>query len=131
MEGMWYYVGTFDHRADYLCLLCPDYKPEEAIYRISFLPGSKLNSAINFMRGEASFSLANIKELDNGFFADFSLKNYRELNKPIETIEDGIFRSHLLKSTEIAYYELSQKGFDASLQLQFDQNQYLYFVRKS
>jgi hypothetical protein len=125
--GEWRYVGTFDHRANYACYICPGFDYEKTIYRINLSEDKSIKTQINFMRGEGNYVLKE-KEITQQFAVyDLALNDYRELNKPVETIEDGVFRKAFLASYSLAVSR--EKEYD-HIQLQFNDNEFLLLVKK-
>lgn len=127
--GEWRYVGTFDHRADYECYICPSFDFEKSIYRLTLNGDNSLSTQINYMRGEGKYELSLSDPKDSRHTFNISIKDYKELNKPIETFADSVFRNAFLASYWISTGE-QLKEYD-QLQLQFNENQFLLFVRKN
>lgn len=127
--GEWRYVGTFDHRANYACYVCPAFNYETAKYRITFEEQGVLNTAINLMRGKGDYILVEIENNSNYKSWDFEIEDYIELNKPPETVENSIFRNKLLNGFVLGYV-IDESSKYRSIQIQFNDNEYLYFVQE-
>lgn len=129
LTGEWRYVGTFDHRAYYSCYICPGFDFEKSIYRINFKVDNSFTTQINYMRGEGKYELNLRDKAGNMPIYNLSINDYKELNKPVETNADGVFRSAFLKSYWLTIGE-QEMGYD-QLKLQFNENEFLHFVKKN
>jgi hypothetical protein len=127
--GEWRYVGTFDHRANYACYICPEFDFDKTIYRISLKPDKSLTTEINLMRGVGLYEVTLRDPKSNNSIYDISINEYRELNKPYETEADGKFRTAFLNSYWLSIVD-QKEGYD-QLQLQFNENEFLLFVKKN
>jgi hypothetical protein len=129
LKGEWRYVGTFSHLADYTCLVCPDFDYEKSLYRITFSDSSRLSARINLLIATGTYLVFPQEKMNGNDLGKFELTQLQILNKPPETAEDSQFQNRLRNSN--SYYVVYENdGPYDYLQLQFSENEYLYFVRK-
>lgn len=107
LTGEWLYVGTFSHLADYACYVCPDFKPEDVIYKLAFNANSNsINGQIRNLIITANYETELASEsTDEVQIGTFKITDFKVLNKPFETQEDGIFKNDLQR---IFSYRLAQ-----------------------
>lgn len=129
LAGEWRYVGTFDHRADYICLVCNEFDYDKSLYQITFNGDKAFTAKINLLLAEGSYQNNRERYEENQEWGYFSVTDLRILNKPPETEADGIFQQNLLDAKQYNLVTAGDGEYDF-LQLQFEEYKYLYFVRK-
>jgi hypothetical protein len=130
LVGEWRYVGTFSHRADYVCYVCDNFDYIKSIYRINFEDANNYSANINLLTAKGVYNIGldqNDGSVVSGTFENIDMQI---LNKPIETPADTKVKNMLLESTSF-YISLnsSKKGYD-ELTLSSNNDEYLLFVRK-
>ncbi|MDP5120594.1 MAG: hypothetical protein NWQ46_03280 [Spirosomaceae bacterium] len=109
LTGKWLYVGTFSHLANYACFVCPNFKPDDVIYKLTFNENAnsidgRVRNLIISANYETSLASESTKEIQIG---TFNITDFKVLNKPFETEEDGVFQTDLQKASS---YRLAQSG---------------------
>ncbi len=127
--GEWRYVGTFDHRANYDCYLCPDFGYEKSIYRINFEADGSFTGNINLLIVDGTYEITQKTSAQNSFDGSIVIKKYRLLNRPPETIADSDFQKLFNAVSYFNLYKGLPESFD-QLTLGNSSDQFLFFVRK-
>lgn len=130
LSGEWLYVGTFSHLANYACFVCPDFKPEDVIYKLTFNDNAnsingRVRNLIITVNYETELASESTKEVQIG---TFSISNFKVLNKPWETEEDRIFQNDLQKAFSYRLAQSTENKIYDELQLS-TKDDALIFVR--
>ncbi len=126
----WFYVGTFDNRANYACYICGGVNYEESIYKITFDQKGKFTGKINLLIAEGTYEISNTAAESYSLRGEIKIPKLQILNKPYETEEDSKFQA-LFASAEYFALNTGDKNqeFD-QLSLGNKGNEFLLFVRK-
>ncbi|MFB0948077.1 MAG: hypothetical protein QMB24_18315 [Spirosomataceae bacterium] len=130
LTGDWICVGTFSHLANYSCFVCPDFKPEDVIYKLTF------NENANSMNGrvrnliitanyETELASESTEEVEIG---TFNITDFKVLNKPWENEADWIFKNDLQKASSYRLDQSTENNRYDELQLSTNEDA-LVFVR--
>lgn len=130
LTGEWLYVGTFSHLANYACFVCPEFKPEDVIYKLTFNENAnsingRVRNLIITANYETELASESTKEVQIG---TFSISNFKVLNKPWETEEDRIFQNDLQKAFSYRLARSTENNRYDELQLS-TKDDALIFVR--
>lgn len=130
LTGQWLYVGTFSHLANYACFVCPNFKPEAVIYKLTFNDNAnsingRVRNLIITVNYETELASESTKEVQIG---TFSISNFKVLNKPWETEEDRIFQNDLQKAFSYRLAQSTENKIYDELQLS-TKDDALIFVR--
>lgn len=130
LVGEWRYVGTFSHRADYVCYVCDNFDYNKSIYRINFEDANTYSANINLLSAKGVYNVGLDQNDGSVVSGTFENNEMQILNKPFETAADSKVKNMLLESTGF-YISLNteEKGYD-ELTLSSNNDEYLLFVRK-
>lgn len=117
--GEWRYVGKFNHKADYKCIVCDNYDYENEKYRIKFLNEGVIEGQVNILILKGNYKLKENQ---------ISIENFERLNKPAETAADGSFIENFKNSN--SYSVGNMAGQYQYLQVEIPNENFLYFIRK-
>jgi hypothetical protein len=130
LTGDWIYAGTYSHLADYACFVCPDFKPEDVIYKLTFNESKnsisgRVRNLIITANYEVALARESTEEVEIGAF---DITKFKVLNKPFETEEDGIFQNDLQKAFSYRLAQSTENNHYDELQLSTNEDA-LVFVR--
>jgi hypothetical protein len=128
--GEWRYVGTFDHRANYACYICPNFDFKKSIYRIDFMENASFSGKVNLLIVAGNYDISQTISYINSYSGVIQIKNYRLLNKPPETEQDGDFQNLFKAITNFNISINAAQGFD-QLSLGNSSYDYILFARKN
>jgi hypothetical protein len=129
ISGDWVYVGTFDSRANYACYVCPDFKIEESIYKVTFKNEGFFNGRINLLIAEGLYAVSELKSEKNSLSGKISIDKLQIMNKPYETEADGKFQNLFQSSSAFMLNIGSDAESYDQLSLSNGSNDFLVFVR--
>lgn len=130
LTGEWLYVGTFSHLGNYACYVCPNFKPEDVIYKLTFDDNTKtINGRVRnlIIKAEYDTKLAG-ESTEEVRIGEFSITDFKVLNKPWENEEDAIFQANLKKASSFRLARSTENTRYDELQLSTNADA-LVFVR--
>lgn len=130
--GEWLYVDTYNNLADYGCYVCPNFKPEEVIYRLTFDDSKnsisgRVRNLIITANYQTTLARESTQEVQLG---TFKITDFKVLNKPWENEADGIFQDNLQKASSYRLAQSTENKIYDELQLGSGNDKTMYFVRK-
>lgn len=130
LQGEWAYVGTYDSRNTYPCLICDGFEPSAAIYTLNFLSENTYTGKVNLLIIKGEYVLSDIKNSEKGFTAGFENISMEILNKPYETEADGKVKNLLESATRVEIKSKNAVQIRDLLILSSDGFEYLVYARK-
>lgn len=129
LSGEWAYVGNFDHRADVVCMVCPGFKYDSSLYKLTFHANRTISGKVNLLIMGGYYVTSEMEKAGKDSKGTIKISKFNPQNKPYETEKDTKFQQDFRGAIR---YDVSVEttGLYDFLSLQYNENEYLFFVRK-
>ncbi|NBA87386.1 hypothetical protein GVN16_16545 [Emticicia sp. CRIBPO] len=129
LSGEWAYVGNFDHRTDVICMVCPGFKYDSSLYKLTFHADRTITGKVNLLNMGGYYVTSEMEKAGKESKGTIKISKFNATNKPYETEKDIKFQQDFRWAMSY-HVSVEATGLYDFLSVQYNENEYLFFVRK-
>lgn len=129
LAGEWAYVGNFDYREDVICMVCPGFKYDSSLYKLSFHADRTISGKVNLLNMGGYYVTSEMEKAGKESRGTIKISKFNPTNRPYETEKDIKFQQDFRWAMSYLV-SIEPSGLYDFLNLQYNENEYLFFVRK-